>query len=575
MADEVNSGLLGAIDPQTLEQLKAFIAMMQPQQKTIDQAKNNRLIDFGLGLMGARKGSEWATIGNSGLNAMQNYNKDIAAQQAQQGQNVSQAMQMMQLANQNRTLNQNTQFGNQLLGKTSPVAPPSAISLGQSGAMPSLSPTNANADTLSAVQTASQPAGQTARQQLLDMGVPEIAIQAAAMSPNPQAAVQSLVEKFGAPTAGRPNSFMFVGGKPKYYNAPAPAGMTYVPDESSPTGTKLVQVPDAQRGYAAAAAIPDLVKRFTTPQTGVVAGGGKGIVGTEGDALFGPGGVLGALSGVVNGQQSAAPAQPQPAPAPPNSPRGRVQTDLSPEQRTDSEALGAEAGAYRSAAAQSSKAIAELGTIKQTLDYFTPGPTLPARASIAGVAQEVPGIGRYIADALVPNSKTALPAIAGMEKFAVGLTAEQSKVFGSREGQQVIGMIKSANANAGMVPGAPQLVLDAQLGVHQYIMDKAQGAEAWKAEPAHNDSLKGFSEAWDREHPVSQYVHNLPALQNIAEGKPPGAPRNDTPATGPAATPSYAIAPAARGNATVQQVLKNGTAEQKAKLAAKGYLVTQ
>ncbi len=98
------SALQGALGPDGLEELRKYNALMQPSQSTIEQAKKDRLVNFGLGLMGARKGQEWATIGQSGLNAQGGYNKDIAAQQAMQGQNVSQAMQMMGIAKANQGL---------------------------------------------------------------------------------------------------------------------------------------------------------------------------------------------------------------------------------------------------------------------------------------------------------------------------------------------------------------------------------------------------------------------------------------------------------------------------------------
>lgn len=131
MADptDVSSGLLSALDPQTLAMIRAFVAEMQPSQQTLHQAQMNKIADFGFGLMGARKGSEWQTIGNSGLNAMQNYNKDIAAQQAMQGQNVSQAMQMMGLARQNQTLQQDADLGKNI-GRIAAAgaAPPTTLS---------------------------------------------------------------------------------------------------------------------------------------------------------------------------------------------------------------------------------------------------------------------------------------------------------------------------------------------------------------------------------------------------------------------------------------------------------------
>jgi hypothetical protein len=156
-------------------------------------------------------------------------------------------------------------------------------------------------------------------------------------------------------------------------------------------------------------------------------------------------------------------------------------------------------------------------------DRFTPGPTMPIRSGIASYAQEVPGVGRAAADFLVPNSAQALPAIAAVKKLAVEMTAEQSKVFGSREGQQVIGMIKSALPSIESVPGAPQIIMQSLSGINQYHSETEQALARWKADPSHNGSVAGFQESWNATNPPSKYVP-MDKLEAIVGGSPQAAP---------------------------------------------------
>jgi hypothetical protein len=181
-------------------------------------------------------------------------------------------------------------------------------------------------------------------------------------------------------------------------------------------------------------------------------------------------------------------------------------------------------------------------------DRFTPGPTMPLRSGIASYAQEVPGVGRMVADALVPNSAQALPAIAAVKKLAVEMTAEQSKVFGSREGQQVIGMIRSALPSIESVPGAPQIIMQSLGGLNKYHTDTEQALAAWKADPTHNGSIEGFQEAWNKTNPPANYVP-MDKLTAIVGGSSQS-------------TAAPALAPKAQSNKTAQvmieKVLKSG-----------------
>ncbi|MGN6589883.1 MAG: hypothetical protein ACTHKE_06305, partial [Sphingomicrobium sp.] len=277
--------------------------------------------------------------------------------------------------------------------------------------------------------------------------------------------------KYPAPTALRPGAAAIDRfGNVINPNPAAPQGTYFDPRQG-----KYVRVPNSNAEFAQSEAIPKAVGlAYQNPEPTVSAAGNQELPpGNRLTQMFGNGTLP---YGAPN--PGGTPATPTAPPAATPVAPSRV-LKLGPEQTKNAEALGEEAADYRKAVSQSSNAMAQLNEVADSLKYFTPGPTLPARAALAGYAQEVPGIGRSIANTLVPNSQSALPAIAAMEKIGVGLTAEQSKVFGSREGQQVIGMIKSAMPNAAMVPGAPQVIIDAQKGLHQWVIDKGNAAQAY------------------------------------------------------------------------------------------------
>lgn len=516
--------MAGLLSPDLGAEIQGLLAQFQPSQAMQDQATRRELMAMGLAMLGARRGSELSTFGNAGLLGLQAHDDYIKNQQAMTAQNMQMVMPMLQLAQrQQYAKNLSDAFG-QAYQSTPVDTQLPAGSVGGSGM---------GGGTAATFGPSSQPGpvtGPTANVPAYQAN-PAVRLKLAQLSAQGKA--------LGMPDISGDVKLMFpdpirVNAGGGVYN---PITQQIAMTPKSVDGSLPVQGPDGSWAYqpvgnaTSALAMPTVTKNLanlaTQPQTGVLPGNGEGIVGTRLGALGGATGPYSFLNNVLAGPQAsnAPAAQPQP--------RAPVQTKLSPEQETNSKALGEQAADYRTAMDQSSKAIAQLDQISDTLNYFKPGPTLPMRAKIAGYAQELPGVGRTLADTLVPNSATALPAIAAMEKFSVGLTAEQSKVFGSREGQQVIGMIKSAMPNAEQVPGAPETIIEAQKGVHQWIVDKALAAQQWLRDPANHGSLNGFSEAWDQTHPVSSYVGNLPALANIAKGLPPSAPRE---ASGPITT---------------------------------------
>lgn len=586
----------GYPDPQTLQQLQGLLGLMQAQPDDLKKINSDKWLNFGLGLMQAKKGNELGAFGSAGMNAIQQANAERTQLQAQRGQNMTQAIGLLGIAKQTQNLQLQQDAMKQITAAmngggstTTPgTTPADAVGGGgMGGGTGALFGPGAGGEGTTMLSGPGAPG---------PVGGPPVTTPSAGPDRAALAKASLAMHLAGGPDMSGALKFMYPD--PVAYRAGAdvgdPATGKVLPGAPPIAGyywdrvaRKYVKAEGGAEAEAAAATIPKVVSSLFTPQPGILPGGAPGVVGNQLSTLF-PDGRL--PYGAPSPFSQAAPAPPQspqaapgaaqaaPAPAPTAQQRAPVQTALSPEQSKVSEGLGADANSYRDAIAQSSKAQGELGLMKQSLANFTPGPWTPALASAAGVSQQLGPPGKWLADKLIPNSATALPAIAALEKQSVGLTAEQSKVFGSREGQQVIGMIKSANANAGMVPGAPDIILDAQIALHQYVIDKGQAALTWRKNPDNNGSLDGFAESWDKVHPVSSYIPNMPALKNISEGKPPSAARapDSSGQTTPAASAqSYGIAPAAKGNATVQLVLKNGTPQQKAALAAKGYLVAQ
>jgi hypothetical protein len=270
-----------------------------------------------------------------------------------------------------------------------------------------------------------------------------------------------------------------------------------------------------------------------TPVEGIIPGTAKkGLVGNQLDAIlqgrqppygalapYGPTTQAAIDSGKVvagpNGKLTVAPP---------------VQTALSPEETAHSTDLAEYEKAVKSTATAASKQDATLTQMDNLMKYFKPDPTLPFRADMAGYVQGIPGVGRPIANALVSNSATALPAIQAFQKLGVQMTGAQLKDgFGTREAAQIIGMVSRAIPNAGQVPGAPETILKFMHGINQWGHDQEQALAAWKADPAHGNSSEGFETFWNKEHPVSSYVPPLTVLDDLAAGKPPGS----TPAAAP------------------------------------------
>jgi len=506
-----------ALDPNNvLATAQGLLAQFQPSPELQAQAQKQAQLQFFLGLMGARKGSEYGTIGQSGINALQGYQTYLKDQQALRAQNMQSVIPLLGLLQKQQIMGQ---IGGALNDAQQPVGVNTTLPAGAVGGNGMGGGTDAMFGPSSqpgptAGPTVNMPAYQadpSMRQRLAKIGV-QAKVAGIDLAPD-------LNFMFPQPVRVNAGGGIYDPGTGAINMTPKSVDGS-LPVKGADGNWNYQQVGNAANALTFPTVAKNLANLATEPLKGVLPGGGEGIVGTGLSSLGGASGAFAPLNNIFGPQ----PGSPSASPA--GLPRlgAPVQTKLSPEQDKNSEALGEEGATYRTATTQSSKALGQLDELRGTLKYFTPGPMVPTLASLAGVAQSFGAPGRYVADKLIPNSATALPAIAAMEKIGVGLTAEQSKVFGSREGQQVIGMIKSAMANAAQVPGAPETIIDGQAGMHQWIVDKGLAARKWIADPANHGSLNGFSEQWDVSHPVSSYV-NLRAIENIAKGLPPGSPQ--------------------------------------------------
>lgn len=527
------ASLLG-ISPEDISQ---FVGLLGPSASDQAAANKQGLLAASLGLLGARKGYEMDALRNagmSGLGAQQGYLTNAAKMRQEALPQIS-ALRQMALQNQMAT-----EMGNILKGAQGQQEAP-ALPAGSVGG------TGMGGGTASLFGPSSQPGAVAGPGQ----GAP------AGMSPN----VRMQLAQFNLrqmPVTGKdyapaikamfpdPISLREAGGyldpmTGKYVALPKPPqGYTYDPESNT-----FKKVGNAAEAEAASKSVGKAVDLAFEPPTPRVDAQGNEYVpgGTKLNQLF-PGGQLPysapqpfprpPQTGKPNGfgqypgqeaNDAAMNAQAFNVPGPGSQPSSI--TKLGQGATAEQADTGKNTAEYRNgvfAAGDSARTQdATLGEMGQALKNFTPGPTLPTRAAIAGYAQEVPVVGRKLADVLVPNSQSALPSVTAFNKLAVKMTAEQSKVFGSREAQQIVQMVRDAIPNAGMVPGAPETIFRFMNGMNDWAKARQNALVQW--ENAHNGSAAGFRETWETANPPAHFVPPLEALTKIGGN---GQPQNSS-----------------------------------------------
>lgn len=85
------------LDQQTMAALQAYVNQYAPTDEDKKRALSQALMAGGFGLMGARKGSEWAAAGQAGQNALGTYNSELTRVNQQKLGSVAAASQAMNL----------------------------------------------------------------------------------------------------------------------------------------------------------------------------------------------------------------------------------------------------------------------------------------------------------------------------------------------------------------------------------------------------------------------------------------------------------------------------------------------
>ncbi len=194
-----------------LSTLQGLLAQFQPSEQDKADARRAALLSASLGLLGARKGYELDRLGQAGLLGVNTYQNAIKQAQTERGQNLTQAGALMDIL-------RRQQFANQLTGGAVPAVGVNAGG-GASSAMPSGGMSGGAMPMSAAAPAPSQP--KSMRDQLLDMGIPEVAINAAANSKDPVTAINDLVKEFAKPTMGAGNIPMIRGRNNSFTAAPA------------------------------------------------------------------------------------------------------------------------------------------------------------------------------------------------------------------------------------------------------------------------------------------------------------------------------------------------------------------
>lgn len=241
------------IDPETLKQLQGLLGMVAPQESDKAQQRKDDLMRFGLGLMMAKKGNEWATIGQSGLNTLQQHNADLSQMQTQRGQNLTQAAGLLGIARQNQKLQSDASFIRDMQGgggtETPPVQLPAAPYAGQGMGDRGLG-------SISPPSQAQIPGGRVGEnplvKELRDYGASDSQIGLALQSDNPRASVATLLEKLKTPHFGQGKVPILPGRNGSYHavlpegaaeGAATMAGATTNAEEQAKAQYDLVDVP--------------------------------------------------------------------------------------------------------------------------------------------------------------------------------------------------------------------------------------------------------------------------------------------------------------------------------------------
>jgi hypothetical protein len=133
-----------------------------------------------------------------------------------------------------------------------------------------------------------------------------------------------------------------------------------------------------------------------------------------------------------------------------------------------------------------------------------------------GAALFAMGATQETADQVAGGSIAAIDAYA---KQSVQMAFDATAALTKRPAAAEVVMQIKANPNIAMNKQAQIAVMDYIDGVAKWKQDRQQAKDAWLAQPG--ASYKGFEGAFNRDHPIDQYVPSPDALRKTLTGADP------------------------------------------------------
>lgn len=565
-------GLLDTAIPSDYGDINSLLAQFQPSQADKDQALKMAKLQFFLGMMGARQGSVFQDVANSGINASNNYQKTIQLEQAQRNQNIQAVTPLIQLA-------QRQQLGKQISdimnGAQQPVtsltgpAQPFQQTGGAAGAMNAGVTGQGNTTALPTSQNIpAYQADPNMRQKLAQVGV--LAKVNANLDLSPEF-------KFMMPDPVRVNQ----GGG--VYN-PATGQVMMVPkvgEGSVPVqqgdGSFISQpVPGALPGIQAAAAaqsggeasgklpytfqrVPNGLGGETTMPSDMAMSLLRGQSQSPPGAASAPsaGSTASPASGLTDAAQAAANA-----PVPRSFGPGTTPSpDVMEYRNKRASELAENMSQYVTEGRGATEANAVLQDIKSQVQSFTPGAMVGAGSKVAeilvgaGVPENSPFVQWF--------SRGAVGAVQASDKDTLLLQTAMTKSLGSREAAQVFMNLLKANPSSGMTPQGIAKVIDFIQGQNNWKIQRMSDALDWTNSPLNKTgTLEGFDNWYNTNKPPTKFIGHLSGTMNpvdqAARGRGYGVQVGNGVATPNAPQGSPQPAPQPSGKTVVRTGTFNG-----------------
>jgi hypothetical protein len=183
-----------------------------------------------------------------------------------------------------------------------------------------------------------------------------------------------------------------------------------------------------------------------------------------------------------------------------------VISQRSPEQSEASKELGVLSGKITAANAAAPTGLQRLDVLENAAATFRPGASAALR--LAGAQRMTDALQTL---GITPPDWLAKGAAAGetIGKEGGFLAAEMTRALGSREAASVFNQIRNIQPNIELSQGGFQVIVNS---IRQGLLrDQHLSAfqDRWLADPAHNGSIRGMTDAFEQQFPVEAYASRV------------------------------------------------------------------